>query len=154
CMERPDAMPCTRAIVKDLLTKESATDILDEVSASFPAVRCHYIGHLLGQELYMSSKNAETALSQCSRQCDASCIHGAIGEAFAETLGLGSPDEEKDFDLEHLSAKEITQLGKSLCTSVDTCHAIGHALFQATKKVPDAFSNCANVAGSDATFSS
>src|SRR5262249_29525738 len=106
---------------------------------------CHYIGHVLGQEVYWKHQDIEAALNECDRACDSACIHGAVGEAFAKALGLSSPEEEKTFDLEHLSKADIETVGQKLCTTTEACHGVGHIIFQTMGTIPSAMAECEKI---------
>ena len=153
CMGKKDAIECSRPFVKKLVDEKNGSEIMDALAAKLPPLRCHYVGHIVGQELYVKYQNIETAMASCSRACDVACIHGAAGEAFAEQLGLGTPEDDQQLDLEHLGLDELRTVGRALCTSTQACHGVGHALFQTTNNLGKAMSVCKDVGSSTTTVS-
>ena len=145
CNKEPDSVACTRPFVKKLLEVQSGSKVMDAIAAQFTPAQCHYIGHVVGQQMYAQYENVETALSLCNRTCDSACVHGIVGEAFAEELGFKNPDEDTDIDLEHMSSDELRTIGHRLCNSLGACHGVGHTLFQVFKKFEPAFAVCRDI---------
>lgn len=150
CAKKPDSVTCVRPIVLKMLEEKSGAEIVEVLSARLPPLQCHYVGHVVGQQLHKQYPDVEEALAKCDRSCDSACIHGVIGQAFATALGY--PDvEDEDFDLKHLSPVDISKIGKQLCDSAGACHGVGHVLFQAYKKFEPAFSMCREIGGASIT---
>ena len=141
CTEGTDVITCARPFIKTLMEMRPANDVLDQLSDRIVPIRCHYLGHIIGQELYRQSQSDEIATSQCSRSCESACLHGAVGEAFMTTAGIS----EDDFDPKHLSVEELRKIGGRLCES-GSCHGVGHALFQAYDSFAPALELCREVA--------
>lgn len=151
CVNQRGAALCERAAVATMLKEKSGTEVMQSLASLLTPLQCHYVGHVVGQQLYFQHPNIEDALGQCDRSCDSSCIHGVIGTVFAESLGFKDPDNS-DFDLEHLSPSEISTIGKKLCVTGASCHGVGHTLFQGYKQLEPAFSMCRQIgAGATAT---
>ena len=151
CGGESNAVVCSRPIIRKLLQTETPSEILKQLESHVSPPQCHFVGHVLGQELYEQDQDIETALARCSRVCDSACEHGVIGEAFAEKLGLGTPDKEIDVDLSHLNPDDIRILGKQLCTSPEACHGVGHVIFQTTLDLHKAMDLCTDVALRDSS---
>lgn len=146
CMEQKrDAIICTRPIIRALLETATGAVIVDDLAERLPAMQCHFVSHIVGQQSFDLHGSIELAISQCSRACDSGCPHGVIGEAFAQELGFDDPDLVQDFDLKHLNADDVRKIGKRLCTSAQTCHGVGHVLFQAYGSFPEALAICKEV---------
>ncbi len=140
CASGRDIIPCSRPFIRDMLRERSADSILTEIERlDLPSNQCHYVAHLVGQELYLELQDTERAIAACTDACNAACAHGVIGEAFRIELGL-----DEYADLGHLSADEIQTMGQRLCTSRENfrarnmCHGVGHALFLAQKSFESA----------------
>ncbi len=144
CAGEKDGVACVRPEIKKLLELTGGADLMDILSARSGPMWCHYVGHVVGQQMYTRYHDVEAAISQCNRACDSACIHGIIGGAFAEELGI---DYEK-LNLAHMSVDELRKVGKRLCTNIGTCHGVGHALFQVYQKFEPAFAVCREVSGS------
>ena len=142
CQGEKNQVICSSPFVRHILTYETVSETMDSIAKELPGIQCHFEGHVVGQQLYMKSGSVESALEQCNRQCDSSCVHGVIGEAFAEELGYGNPTESKDVDLSHLSKAQIIKLGGALCGSIETCHGVGHVIFQAEKNIGAGMALC------------
>ncbi|TSC86221.1 MAG: hypothetical protein G01um10148_727 [Parcubacteria group bacterium Gr01-1014_8] len=141
---------CARPEIRRLLTNMSGAEILDLFSEKFSTVKCHTLGHIVGQELYLAKKNVEHALAVCNNACASSCVHGVIGEAFLQEAGI---TEKEGLDTLHMSPEDIRALGIRLCASVSTCHGVGHALFMAYGEFPPALAACSEIAsGARRTF--
>ncbi len=139
CAEEKDAIICAREPVQQLLLAHKASDIIAALSkTSVRTNQCHYLSHVVGQETYHKYRDVEVALGECDRACGSACIHGAIGAAFTEEIGL----DESKVDPEHLSPDEILSAGEKLCLTVNTCHGVGHALFMSYQKFGPALSAC------------
>jgi hypothetical protein len=145
CGGESNPIMCSRPIVKKLLESNQASEIIDVLEERFGPERCHYVGHVVGQMTFVMNQSVELSLSQCGRACDSACVHGVIGEAFVEELGLGSPEEEADVDFQHLSPGELITVGRRLCASAQTCHGVGHAVFQMTPDLSEAMSICKQI---------
>ncbi len=137
CTKGQEKIACSRSHIKALMDTQSAKDIAGGLEKTLAPSSCHYMTHVLGQELYRKYKDAETAISTCGRQCGG-CIHGAVGEALYVEIGL----TDAEFDPAHLSVDEILTLGKRLCGSQSACHGVGHALFQIFKTPESAVDIC------------
>lgn len=148
CMTQSDGVSCTRPYIQQLLALQDGVATMDSIESKFSPAQCHYIGHVVGQQMYARYHDVETALSSCNRTCDSACVHGIVGEAFAEELGFKNPDEDTDLDLEHLSTEELRTIGTRLCNSLGACHGVGHTLFQVFKKFEPAFALCREIATS------
>ena len=141
CGKEDDMIDCSRHPVQEFLQLKSAGEVMRVLSDTLSPVQCHRIGHLVGQEVYRKYKNVEMALGECSYTCFSACVHGAIGEAFVEEAGVNAA-----VDLEHLNPEEIRSLGKRLCASRDSCHGVGHALFQQYSDINPSLEICRNIA--------
>ncbi len=151
CTEEKNATVCARPIIQKMLGARSGTDIMNTLSGVLDAQQCHYIGHVVGQQSQIRIQDIEASIMQCDRSCDSACLHGIIGEAFAEELGMGSPDEA-DIDLSHLSPDDAKKIGIRLCTSPETCHGVGHALYQAFESFEPALEVCRNIGERQTVF--
>lgn len=146
CMGKTDVAACARPFVASMLMERGGTEVMQSLASLLTPLQCHYVGHIVGQQLYTQYEDAEAALATCDRSCDSACVHGVIGQAFA--VALGHPDaDDPNFDLEHLSPDDIREVGKKLCTTVGTCHGVGHTLFQAYKQLEPSFEMCRQIAG-------
>lgn len=132
-----DVISCARGYVQSMMELRSAKNVLDSFSNSVAPLRCHYLGHIVGQELYRTYQNDALAIAQCSNACELACGHGVIGEAFISTAGIS----DEDFDPSHLGKEELVALGKRLCTS-GSCHGVGHAFYQAYHNLDEALVRC------------
>lgn len=150
CTSEENAPVCARPSVRELLSMKGGAEVMDALSDRITAQQCHYIGHVVGQQSFLKSRSIEGAIAQCNRTCDSACVHGIIGESFAQELGLGSPDDAPDFDLKHLSPAELREIGTKLCESPETCHGVGHALFQIFGEFEPGLAICRDV-GTDTT---
>lgn len=146
CMKLKDFSACTQPIVAQMLASQTGAQVMDVLALHFNPLQCHYIGHIVGQQLYQKDQSVDKALATCDLSCDSACVHGVVGEAFAEALGYDSPAADSNFDLEHLTPSDIAEIGKKLCTSADACHGVGHTLFGVYQKFAPAFSECREVA--------
>ncbi len=144
CARETDGVACARPEIKKLLGLMNGANLMDVLSERTQPMWCHYVGHVVGQESYKKYQNVETSISQCNRACDSACIHGIIGGAFAEELGV----DYESLDFAHLSPNEIREVGKRLCKTIGTCHGVGHVLFQTYQEFEPAFSLCREIAGS------
>ena len=145
CGKEAHPVNCARPIVQKLLETESASELMDALAANLSPMRCHYVGHVVGQQAYVKNQDLELTLAQCDRSCDSACVHGAIGEVFVEKLGLGTPDDEIDVDLQHLNPDDIRTIGRQLCTTAEPCHGVGHAIYQSTGDMKKAMALCVNI---------
>jgi len=146
CEKQSNMITCTRPVIDKLLTVADVSDIMNALQANFTPEECHYVGHVVGQQAYIKSKSLEDTLGRCNRACDSACVHGAIGEVFAEEIGLGTPEDDQNVDLEHLSISEMRTLGSPLCKNEEACHGVGHAIFQSTHDMSKAMSVCDSLA--------
>jgi hypothetical protein len=143
CFSQKDPIPCIRPIIRKLLKTQSGTEILETIRGNVSPMLCHYAGHVVGQELYVSYGNIEDALASCGYACDSACLHGVISQAFAVNLGISQISSSTE--LAHLGAGQIEKEGKALCRSPEACHGVGHMLFQAYKDIEPAFSACRRI---------
>lgn len=144
CMTQRSFVSCVQPHVLRLLKTENGAQIMDTLEKKFSPLQCHYIGHIVGQELYLQYHSIEDAMNVCDLTCDSACAHGIIGQAFAEQLGYtGIPDVS--LDLQHLNPEQIRLVGAKLCTSSDACHGVGHTLFAYYQKFAPAFAVCKEV---------
>ncbi len=150
CTVQGESVSCARPFVIRMLQERSVPVVLESLSNNLGPQQCHYIGHVVGQQLFAQTNDVEGALAQCSRACDSACIHGVIGQAFADALGYPDPEAD-DFDYRHLSPQNIATIGKSLCVSLGACHGVGHVLFQAYKEFKPAFQMCRTIGGASVT---
>ncbi|MSU73806.1 hypothetical protein EXS56_01570 [Candidatus Kaiserbacteria bacterium] len=141
CSEGTNVITCARSYIKTLMATHPARDILDELSSRVPPIQCHYLGHIIGQELYRHYQTDELALNQCNASCEFSCTHGVVGEAFMVSAGIS----EDDFDTAHLSGDELWKIGTRLCET-GSCHGVGHAVFQAYHSFSPALALCNEIA--------
>ena len=148
CTDEKNAIICTLPSIRHMLDKGSAVDVMSALEKNLEPRQCHYVGHVVGQQMYVRMHDVEAALNECNRLCDSSCIHGIIGEAFAEQLGFGDPSESQNVDLGHIDMSELKKIGAKLCSSSETCHGIGHTIFQVTKEMESSMAFCRNIAPS------
>jgi hypothetical protein len=141
CTGEPDAIECARPIIRRVVTSYDTAAFLNSLAVELPAIQCHYMGHVLGQELYRARTSVERVLGECSRICQGACVHGALGEAFTEAL-----QSEIEIDPAHLNIEEIRTIGEKLCTTRNTCHGVGHALYQQLGEFEPALSVCTDIA--------
>ncbi len=146
CTDAKNATTCSRPAVQKLLNLESAAKIMDDVAVRLTPQQCHYVGHVVGQQLFKRNRDVENSISRCSRACNSSCVHGIIGQAFAEELGLESADNSENLDFQHLASDEIQGVGQRLCMSTATCHGVGHVLFQVYGKFEPGLAMCKEIA--------
>ena len=144
CAKERNSFGCARPIMQRAIETGADIGLLEALSPQVTPVQCHYMGHVLGQELYRARKNVEAVLSECSRVCQAACVHGALGEAFTEAIG-----NEKNIDPEHLNLADIREKGKELCTVASTCHGVGHAILQFVQNFDTALNICNDIAPND-----
>ncbi len=138
---------CVTEAVARLLNSFSARQILtvaeSDRSPEGIVKNCHEISHAIGIELYSRSNDSEQALAQCTQQCGAGCIHGVVGAAVVQELGVSYAEE----DLAHLDVKEIEAVGKKYCVNTPAlCHSIGHLLYLSTHSVPASVGGCDDIA--------
>ncbi len=143
CLGKGDDTVCAVTVARDLVSLKSGSEIMDAFAERLNPGQCHYAGHFVGKELYKKYGNVEDAIATCNRECDSSCPHGIIGEAFATGLGYDDPD----FDLKHLSPEEIRIVGGPLCKVATNCHGVGHALFQAYLQLEPSLEMCREIVG-------
>lgn len=151
CTEESRAVACSREPVQRILSLSSASEVMDSLEQKLTAAQCHYIGHVVGQQAYIREQDAEVAFSTCNRACDSACIHGAIGEAFAEELGY-DPDLDTAIDLQHLDTDGMAAVGKRLCVSTSTCHGVGHTAYQLFNGIEPALALCREISTEDFYF--
>ncbi len=142
CLGRSDATVCIEDRMQLLLKGHTGSELMSAFADRFSTTQCHQFGHVLGRTIYKQYRDTETALATCSRECASSCIHGIIGEAFMQEVGL----DESEVDSEHLNPEDIRKFGKRLCTSLSSCHGVGHALLQTYRNFSDALSMCNDIA--------
>jgi hypothetical protein len=132
CTEERNPARCARSGIQDLLSIMRGDAVMNVLAPVLTPQQCHYIGHVVGQEVLYRTENMDTeaAISSCNRVCDSACVHGIIGETFAQAMGLGKADQPDELDVRHLTIEEIRVAGKTLCESPEPCHGVGHALFQ------------------------
>ena len=138
---------CLDFAVTQLLGSYSAAEIMRYVSASTTPASilydCHAIGHIVGSTVYETYGSIEAALAQCSNACRSACTHGAIGAGVAAEMGETYPDN----DIAHASRAQLQAIGKRYCArGSQTCHAIGHVAYIATKEDEGALALCDQVA--------
>ncbi|MDP3645485.1 MAG: hypothetical protein Q8R25_00150 [bacterium] len=149
CAYGSHAISCARPMIRNLLKYEEPTDVIQTLAVILPSTACHYMVHIVGQELYKKYGNTEPALAQCSRVCGLACIHGVIGEAFIEEAHI----DTSTVDPEHLSSDEIKRVGAQLCSAtLSSCHGVGHVLFANYHTFDPAVTECRNISsGSNLT---
>lgn len=145
CAQQKEAVACSRVFVRKVLDMKSGLDVVDAVAATVSPLQCHYVVHVVGQELFAREQSVEGAISQCNRICDSACVHGAIGAAFSDALSVSSSTAGSDLDLDHLTEEEMRKIGRELCTSADNCHGVGHAVFQTVAELGRSMSTCAGI---------
>jgi hypothetical protein len=138
---------CLDADVKQLLSRYSAAEIMDYVSASTTPTDilyiCHPIGHIVGGAVYRKYGSIEAALAQCNSACRSACTHGVIGAGVTTEMGEIYPDD----DVAHASEAQLRAIGQRYCEqSSQTCHAIGHVAYIATGEIEKALGLCDTVA--------
>ncbi len=143
CTRAKNATACSRPAVKEMLGFRSAAEVMDALSVRLTPQQCHHVGHVVGQQSLVLSQDLERSVTRCTRTCDSACVHGAIGQAFAQELGLEDSSGTQDFDLQHLGAEEVLEIGKKLCTV--TCHGVGHVLFQIYESIEPAIFACEKI---------
>ncbi len=146
CTRAKNATACSRPAVKEMLGFRSAAEVMDALSVRLTPQQCHHVGHVVGQQSLVLSQDLERSVTRCTRTCDSACVHGAIGQAFAQELGLEDSSGTQDFDLQHLGAEEARTIGRRLCVSTEACHGVGHVLFQAHGSFESALSLCREIA--------
>lgn len=105
---------------------------------------CHYVAHAIGEETFKHAPNLETALAQCTDDCELGCWHGVIVGSVEKELGVSNAE-----DLAHADISQIQQVGASYCSqSMPTCHAIGHVIYANTGDMPKALDECNHIAPS------
>lgn len=144
CARETDGVGCARPEVKKLLELTSGDNLMNKLSSRSGPMWCHYVGHVVGQQILTKYGDVEVAISQCNRACDSACLHGIIGQSFAVELGV----DYESLDFAHLSTDEIRVVGKQLCKTIGTCHGVGHALFQIYQEFKPSFAVCREIAGS------
>ncbi len=140
------ASKCLHTTVSTLLSQMSTRQVQTyTVASSSPRTildQCHPIGHILGEETYKKAGVLETALSMCSNDCRAACLHGVLGAGVLATLGENYPDE----DIAHADDATIEKIGSQYCAkSTSLCHGIGHILYILNGEGSKSFSLCDRV---------
>lgn len=133
---------CARPHVQRLMSLRPASEIMDMFSDRFSNIRCHYVGHIVGQELYRQSESEELAFEQCGVSCESACMHGAVGEALMSSVGISEADVD---GLIHIDEAQLLNIGRRMCDN-DSCHGVGHAFFQAYDDFNPALKLCDTVA--------
>lgn len=122
---------CAHQVVKVQLEQHSPRELMNEISANTVTSSygdCHSIAHVIGEETYAKYNVIEQALSYCSNQCFSGCLHGVLGAAMVQKLGIQDPDT----DISHMDAGQIETIGGKYCKNIsdlEICHGIGHILF-------------------------
>lgn len=142
CANEGSGLECVKPYVRDLLALKSGAEVMNALSENLTAQQCHYVGHVVGQQIFHTKgDDIEAAIASCNRMCDSACVHGIIGEAFLTELGYDDPD----FDFKHLSADDIRTVGRRLCSVPQACHGVGHSLFQAYLELEPALAVCRDI---------
>jgi hypothetical protein len=141
CSSHKNAPQCARPFIASILESRKGADIMDSLTDKVGRKYCHFIGHIVGQESYKKFSDVEASIAQCDRTCESACVHGVIGQAFATKLGY----EGDEVDLSHLPEEQIRSVGKQLCTANQTCHGVGHAIFQIKHDIPSSLALCTDV---------
>ena len=144
--EEKDFFECSRPAAEKMLDFKSATEVMDELSTTLTLQQCHFIGHIIGRQSFIRNQNIEDTISSCTRTCESACVHGAIGQAFAQELGLEDTGDTQRFDLKHMSLDDVLNIGRQLCASPEACHGIGHVLFQIYGKFEPGLAMCRKIA--------
>lgn len=144
CFNLPpeEAFACKKNIIGALLERISAQEMMRQAEDTFPPGQCHSIGHVVGQ--HISAKTFESAMFVCGGRCNFACIHGAIGEAFKT-----SPRIEEMHARGVLDTTLIQDEGKMLCTEGQSCHGLGHTLFQIMSSLSGALGMCDAVSANE-----
>ena len=137
---------CLERTVDRLLVSYSTADLMRYVNATTTSqdvvLRCHPIGHIVGEQTYYKFKDVESTLSACTSDCRSACTHGAIGAAVLDEMGETYPDDE----IAHASEDELKRLGRRYCDAGGTlCHAIGHVAYIASEDDAASIDICAAV---------
>lgn len=132
---------CGPVIIGELMETRSAMEAMRILASSFSTRECHVVGHVVGQETYRQAGGVEKALSACDASCGGACTHGAIGQAFIAEAGALA----ESVDLQNLSVDDIRAHGEKLCKNVDTCHGVGHILFQLHNEIDGPLALCAEI---------
>lgn len=143
CGDNSNPVICGRPFVRELLDTQGPGDLMRYfVAARVPPLQCHYLGHIVGQQAYLKDKNIELLLRTCTMSCDAACIHGAIGEMFAQELGMGQAGDDSGPSLVHVNAEDVKTQVRRLCVEEEACHGVGHVAFQMSGDMREALSLC------------
>lgn len=141
CLEDPDTVIlCARSEIQKLLSGRSGGEAMSFLEEALSSGQCHAVGHIVGQEVYKRTRNIEMSIAECGYKCTGSCVHGVIGEAMIQELGL-----TEDVDPRHLDPEYIKKAGKLLCSTRSTCHAVGHILFQIYNEFDQPLATCEDI---------
>ena len=129
---------CVQQNVRAVLQDMPAADLMQKVERELPK-KCHYIGHIIGKEIFHQSETVENAFLACGPGvCSRACIHGVTGEALFSAGGLLASPEE----LQHPSIDVLRDIGEQFCAQDGTCHAVGHALYTLFSDIPRSLKMC------------
>ena len=83
---------CPERVVGDLLVTRTAGDLLTYITTPPTplAVRlyAHSISHFIGKQTFLKTRSVGMSLSQCVPDSQSGCVHGVIGAAATEELGM------------------------------------------------------------------
>ncbi|MDO8481969.1 MAG: hypothetical protein Q7S75_02720 [bacterium] len=144
--------PCLQHVTSDLMAVYSTTDLLKYISApSTPVVvhiYAHSIAHFIGEQTFLKTMSVEITLEQCNPDVEYGCIHGAIGAAAVQDLGVNEAEGE---ELVHADSTTVENVAEKFCASdnFQLCHAIGHILFQVSPDYTKILETCNKVSNKD-----
>src|SRR5262245_8939044 len=99
CVLNPDdVLSCGREEVQKLLANHKSNEVMSLLSKNVTSGQCHTLGHIVGQETYKKTHNVEAAIAECGYGCTSSCMHGIIGQALIEEVGI----DDEGVDPRHL----------------------------------------------------
>lgn len=122
---------------RDSLATVTPAAMLDFLEIRHPY--CHGAAHDLGAAVLAKTHDVVKALDTCGTRCTNGCMHGVLGEAFAQPAG--NKEGASSVTPDALCAQEVVL---SRYKPGNCAHAVGHALMKLNAAKPDrALSQCA-----------
>jgi hypothetical protein len=141
CASKSDErLECGTKEIANLLKDHTGEEIMEAIEGRLSSTACHTVGHVIGQQEYRKFKSVELAIRDCGYRCFSSCTHGILGEALIEHAGVDISE-----DGIHFNPKQVEKYGKDLCTNPDSCHGVGHVLFQLYNELESAAGVCSAI---------
>jgi hypothetical protein len=109
-------------VFEKYLPSLGANTLLDFLERRYPG--CHAQSHELGQAIFSTTRDVETALKRCDTRCTSGCMHGVVTAAFGDAT-FGAVLARMD---EFCTRGEMTAIHKP----GNCAHGLGHALMFVT----------------------